>query len=341
MEDQQIYQFRSINYQNNRLEYVIQTTFTTRVVERYVQRNYVKIPIYTTSEKAKIVKRFNRVIKPTIFMMKDLPYLECTTPEMKAEICLTIHQPIPDWLKNEIVLLDVEAQQVQLAKNYEYAEKDLDQAKFQQVYPLVIDRESLIFSWIFFFIGLVRLLLKNSPSLNPIFQSQIEANKLQNNHRQRRIKNCKTRINELELNQIKLKDQHHKLELMIEQQIAELTKVEEIIEKGIEWKDLRSSLLVYNGELTKVRGVYVIWNKSKDKYYVGQSVNIGTRIFANHFKNGDVNNQIFMRDWINDDKFYYRYIENNKGSLNNEEKYWIDYYDSFNQGYNSTSGNQF
>jgi len=96
MEDQQIYQFRSINYQNNRLEYVIQTTFTTRVVERYVQRNYVKIPIYTTSEKAKIVKRFNRVIKPTIFMMKDLPYLECTTPEMKAEICLTIHQPIPD-----------------------------------------------------------------------------------------------------------------------------------------------------------------------------------------------------------------------------------------------------
>jgi len=77
-------------------------------------------------------------------------------------------------------------------------------------------------------------LLKNSPSLNPIFQSQIEANKLQNNHRQRRIKNCKTRINELELNQIKLKDQHHKLELMIEQQIAELTKVEEIIEKGIE-----------------------------------------------------------------------------------------------------------
>ena len=341
MADNQTYRFRSISYQNNRLEYIIETSFTTRVVERYVQHNYVKTPIYTTSEKAKIVKRFSRVIKPKIFMMKDFPYLECTTPEMKVKICLTIHQPIPHWLKNEITLLDVEQQQVQLDKSYEDAERDLDEAKFEQVYPLIIDRESLIFSWIFFLIGLVRLLLKNSPSLNPIFKSQIKANKLQNNYRQTRIKNCKTRVNELRLKQVKLKDKHHKLELMIVQQIAELTKVEEIIEKGIEWKDLRSSLLVYNGELAKVRGVYVIWNKTKDKYYVGQSVNIGTRIFGNHFKNGDVNNQIFMRDWINDDKFYYRYMENNQGSLNNEEKYWIDYYDSFNNGYNSTSGNQF
>ncbi len=80
----------------------------------------------------------------------------------------------------------------------------------------------------------MRLLLKNSPSLNPIFQSQIKANKLQNNYRQTRIKNCKTRLNELTLDQIKLKDKHHKLTLMVEQQIAELTRVEEIIEQGIE-----------------------------------------------------------------------------------------------------------
>jgi len=49
-------------------------------------------------------------------------------------------------LKNEITLLDVEQQQVQLDKSYEDAERDLDEAKFEQVYPLIIDRESLIFS---------------------------------------------------------------------------------------------------------------------------------------------------------------------------------------------------
>ncbi|GAA6238416.1 MAG: hypothetical protein SPLM_05350 [Spiroplasma phoeniceum] len=58
--------------------------------------------------------------------------------------------------------------------------------------------------------------------------------------------------------------------------------------------------------LENKKGVYIIWNKTKNIYYVGQSKNMKKQL-NNHFKNGDVNNIIFAKDWYNDDEFYYKY----------------------------------
>ena len=88
------------------------------------------------------------------------------------------------------------------------------------------------------------------------------------------------------------------------------------------------------------KGVYIIKNKTLNKFYVGQSKNIHTRIFKQHFNNGSANNIIFAKHWFDNHKFQYKYqICKTKDELDRIEKEYIDKYDSFKQGYNKTSGN--
>lgn len=93
-------------------------------------------------------------------------------------------------------------------------------------------------------------------------------------------------------------------------------------------------------ELDNKKGVYIIWNKTLDKYYVGQSKNLFKRIFTQHFNKGDVKNIIFAKDWYNNDefKFKYEFVET-KDELDQLEKYYIEYYNTFINGYNGTGGN--
>lgn len=62
-----------------------------------------------------------------------------------------------------------------------------------------------------------------------------------------------------------------------------------------------------------------------------------------HFdrKNQCPKNYLFFEDWILGNKFYYRVEKvNTKDELDRLEKKYIDEYDSFRNGYNSTSGNK-
>lgn len=94
-------------------------------------------------------------------------------------------------------------------------------------------------------------------------------------------------------------------------------------------------------------GIYQIINKINGHSYIGQSINIEKRI-KQHFStafNTNKNNKEY-------DKALYRAIrkygkenfdiiileECSQSSLNDREKYWIDYYNTFNNGYNETIG---
>lgn len=103
--------------------------------------------------------------------------------------------------------------------------------------------------------------------------------------------------------------------------------------------DLRKSLKT----ITKfeAKGIYIIWNKTKDKYYVGQSKDVYKRLFTQHFNNNDVKNIIFAKDWYADDIFFFKIIElETKDELDSMEKEYIEKYDSFKNGYNATGGNK-
>ena len=88
----------------------------------------------------------------------------------------------------------------------------------------------------------------------------------------------------------------------------------------------------------KVRGIYKVTNKINGKVYIGQSVDIGRR-WREHMTAKD---DIYFHKAIQKygvDNFIWEVIEKcKKSELDEREIYWIEYYDSFNKGYNCTKG---
>ncbi len=87
--------------------------------------------------------------------------------------------------------------------------------------------------------------------------------------------------------------------------------------------------------------IYKIWNEENDKLYIGQtSVGIKTR-WSSHLKNYLTNNAVIYRAMrkYGAGIFHIEQIEECENSeLDEREKYWIKYYDSYKNGYNSTPG---
>ena len=88
----------------------------------------------------------------------------------------------------------------------------------------------------------------------------------------------------------------------------------------------------------KVRGIYKVTNKINGKVYIGQSVDIGRR-WREHMTAKD---EIYFHKAIQKygvENFEWEVIERcKKKDLDEREIYWIEYYDSFNKGYNCTKG---
>lgn len=99
-----------------------------------------------------------------------------------------------------------------------------------------------------------------------------------------------------------------------------------------------------NGEKAKKSkngaGVYIIHNKTKRSYYVGQSIHILDRVNS-HFSgkgNGDV-----YADYKYGDRFTIRLIPlrgSGYKNLNDLERNAIRSYNAYNRGYNKTRGNK-
>lgn len=86
-------------------------------------------------------------------------------------------------------------------------------------------------------------------------------------------------------------------------------------------------------------GIYKITNLTNGKVYIGQSKNIYLRR-KQHFvalRNGTHENQLMQHDWnVNNRGFRWDVIEFCPISeLNSREKYWIDYFNSIECGYNA------
>lgn len=86
-------------------------------------------------------------------------------------------------------------------------------------------------------------------------------------------------------------------------------------------------------------GVYILYNETKNMYYVGQGQKVMFRInqhFTGH-GNGDI-----YADYKYGDSFKIRAIRLRKSgfaTLNSLEKHTIETYEAFSQGYNKTRGN--
>ena len=91
------------------------------------------------------------------------------------------------------------------------------------------------------------------------------------------------------------------------------------------------------GEMT---GVYIIYNKSKNMYYVGQSVKTVQRV--NSHLSGRGNGDVYA-DYKYGDEFTVKIIPLNKSgydTLDDLERDMINTYNAYSSGYNKTRGNR-
>lgn len=87
-------------------------------------------------------------------------------------------------------------------------------------------------------------------------------------------------------------------------------------------------------------GVYILYNQTKKKYYVGQSSNLFDRVFL-HF-NGRGNGDVYF-DYKSGDIFsirLYKFDPNQFRDLNEFEYHFIRIYESNDTGYNRQAGNR-
>ena len=86
-------------------------------------------------------------------------------------------------------------------------------------------------------------------------------------------------------------------------------------------------------------GIYKIYCKETNKYYIGQSVNVENRLktHLNELKNNKHINQELQSDFnsYGEDSFVFEKIKDSEEQfLNMFEKYYMEYYDSLENGYN-------
>ena len=86
-------------------------------------------------------------------------------------------------------------------------------------------------------------------------------------------------------------------------------------------------------------GIYKIYCKETNKYYIGQSVNVENRLktHLNELKNNKHINQELQSDFnsYGEDSFIFEKIKDSEEQfLNMFEKYYMEYYDSLANGYN-------
>lgn len=89
-------------------------------------------------------------------------------------------------------------------------------------------------------------------------------------------------------------------------------------------------------------GIYKITNLINNKVYIGQSINIASR-WRRHRTDANIKDTPLYQDirkyGLNN--FSFEVIEEcTKEQLDERERFWIDKYDSYNNGYNLTSGGQ-
>ena len=93
-------------------------------------------------------------------------------------------------------------------------------------------------------------------------------------------------------------------------------------------------------------GIYKITNKKTNQCYIGQSIHIEQRWREHKYEAKNENNSALIYQAIRKygiENFSFEILEEcelNEELLNQREKYWIAYYNSFSEGYNMTTGGQ-
>lgn len=309
-------------------------------VERYIQHNYVKTAIYSKepSISSKLVFNFDKNIDISLFCETQLFDLAIDM-EFKKQICHYLSYK-PQWLYYENLIEDLEEQisiKQKSKKVFNVQQYNFKKTDFKDTPSKLWLR--IIFAPFTFGLSFINFLSKKQAQNNHELNLQ---NKQFNQLHKQEIDKLNA-INKLEIDQynaslqVQIINDQNKCE---EYRNAQLNIEAQSDANG--WIFLKDAFNFKYDKLKNKKGIYIIWNRTKNKYYVGQSKDLYKRIFTQHFAASakDVKNIIFAKDWYDNDKFYFKYILiETKDELDSTEKNYIELYDSFRNGYNNTGGN--
>ncbi|MCL2038725.1 GIY-YIG nuclease family protein [Candidatus Saccharibacteria bacterium] len=138
---------------------------------------------------------------------------------------------------------------------------------------------------------------------------------------------------EKQLKELRRAEQKQKLETF--KQTKEVLK--EKLQSQIEQKDWRSLSAILQSADKGGVGIYIIYNETKDKYYVGQAKQLFKRV-RDHFKVEDM-----AKDLMAGDKMSVKFLTTNEIDANYRldhiETTFIEIFDANKSGYNKTTGN--
>lgn len=327
----------SFDKRSNKLFFIIKHYHRKPKITRYVTSNYVREPIYEDySERTRVVKKFDRVINPIKFVNEEILKLNIDKTiilQIIDEIAI-----IPEWVKKERELKAL-AQQIEI---YTDLFRNFEEEKISYNFKKTNLPEQAHNFWICFFFGLLVAFISFIGFVSKkqaLINKQINARNKEINAQHKIIidqKNFEI-LQAIKANNKEVTARIDKLNNKMNEVKNREIKVITTDNEG--WIDLKDASIFSYPDVTNKKGVYIIWNKTKDKHYVGQSRNMSKRL-AQHFKNGEVKNIIFAKDWYDGDYFCYRYYFcNTIDELYSLEKRYIAEYLAFEKGYNSTNGN--
>ncbi len=377
------YSLSSINFDTEtrvaKLEFLQSQYY--RTIERYVTQNYVKYPIYSEWKiKTKTVKRSIKLTNAELERLDrdEDPLISRFAPDIV--IALNSEELIPSWFVKAV--LDAELNEKLSSLNNELSEfciaankkaeqckdimarndRDIAAAKYildkqkrkiakltQKIAKATAAKRSIFICIITFgiygyYISARRLeklktkLFRINETLQGI-ERQIDDLK-KDNEKQTAVIDESIKRQELKGEEIRASKAAERTEY--ENKLKEITPLECGMIPDQSFRPLRS---VIGYEYKKIIGCYIIHNREKDKYYVGQSKDVMKRL-RQHFKGTVPNNIIFAEDYYSSefaDKselFEVKIIPcETKDELDRTEKELIARYDSWNNGYNGTSGN--
>ena len=358
----------------------IKSTKQYRTIERYVTQDYVRYPVYS-SWKTKIAY-INKKIKLSNSALESLnTHSDELIKQFAAEIILSLNDPtlIPSWLTRLIIENEYSSSLDDYNKQIRDLENDfahrvcVDNEAISSLNSTLLtlrnNRERLN-------TAITKLnnkieCLKNKKRSIPLSIITLGIYTYYCSHRREKRLNIKLQIKQSELNNIESQindiqvrigeiksSQKSKKEIKdnkiatIRQEINDLQKSFELklteietLATSVESSDYIPLKVISGLEYKKIIGCYIIHNKERDKYYVGQSKDVMKRL-KQHFRGTTPNNIIFAEDYFNstmaskEDIFEVRIIPlNTKDELDRTEARLIEEYEANTKGYNSTKGN--
>lgn len=328
-----------------------------RTVERYVQQNYQRTPIYSALKSK--VKQYTKTYKLTNNNLANLnSEFSYSNQHLYLDLIVALNNPL--LVPYHFFLISL-GKQLEIAINYnEYLIKDAEKTHEN----LKFDAESkikILFSKIELTkkplekwrskLGKLKAKFEKKPSpklenkiieiedaigevVSFVNQSQQEIGKLQKDVSISE-NSTKAKTNDIKDHIKQIRNTYHSL----------LKKFKPLQIEATDANDFTPLSALAGMEYTKIIGCYVLRNTENNRCYVGQSKDVMKRL-KQHFKGTVPHNVIFAEDYYSSkvtDKewlFEFKIIPcETKDELDQTEKLLIEEYDAFTTGYNGTHGN--